>query len=205
MDRVIAEYIGKKILDDIRSGTQIQPEIYKKIVTTSVVDHMRENISQQDMIIITALCESKDETSQHLGLALISKFKDYPNVRILLEKLWGSPNLYFYSRQALQARLLDYPDLDTEIHQKLLLFTLENWDKWISEIVMWAGGPEVVLNYCEERLNNKKTPTSKRWLYVCCAASSSDAIGRRDLIESYSDDADPFMQKVVTEVRKRIS
>lgn len=204
MERIIAEYLADKLINDIRSGVILLPELCEAVTSVPLIDYLRSRIRVEDFDRIRALCDSENAASQNLGLALLRNIEHESEVRSFLENLWERPDLSFRTRIGLQFQLSNYVNLDPSMRKRFLAFTLDNWQPFLDNQVAWCSGPQGVINFCRQRLTDTRFPQSKKWLYMCVVAASDDSTSARSLLEGYQNDPDPFTREVVQEVLKRL-
>ncbi len=208
MEKVLLNYLGEKLIDDLRSGAQLPSELLGLANQVEIVDVLRKYVGIEDFRWIRSMCDSKEDGAQQLGLSLVRNIQNEKVVRSYLEEMWKNKDnrkLSFNTEIVLQSQLLWYSDLDLGFHKSIWDSLVKHWDEWISEVKSWTGGAENVLAYIESRVKDPRFPKSKHWYYICCAPASNDPIKVRELIEGYIRDPDPFMRGVANELMGRLS
>jgi hypothetical protein len=205
MNSIVSDYVAEKVLSDIRSGAPLSSALCDALTTFPLIDHLRSLIQIEDFAYVRVLCDSTDEAKQTLGLALLRNIESAAVVRQYLQELWKRDDLPFRTRIGLQFQLSNDPNLDPGVRQSFLTFTLSNWEKFLENQRNWCGTGEDVTAFCRQRLSDNKFPPSKRWLYLCVAAASSDTTAARQLIKEYENDSEPFTRKAVAQVLARLT
>lgn len=205
MEKIVAEYLAQKVIEDVRSGNLPAPELSKAVCHFPLIDLLRKHVTQSDWDNIYLLCESQNQDQRTLGRALLVNIMSFQKVRQYLEQSWQKTDLTFMDRIGLQFTLLNYKDLSTSFHEILLKFTMDNWNNWLKDATApWADGQNNVLDYCQKRLDDQSISKSKRWIYICGVAATDNIEAAKTLVESYLKSDDPFLAKVSNEVMSRI-
>lgn len=205
MEKVLLNYLGEKLIDDLRAGAQLSSGLLGLANQVEIVDVLRKSISNEDFRWIRSMCDSKEDGAQQLALSLVRSIQYQREVRLYLEEMWHRNDLTFITRIVLQSQLLQYEDLQADLRTQIFQSILNNWDEWITEVKNWTGGVHNVLDYIQIRLGDSRFPRSKWWYYLCCAPASNDPIKARELVERFAQDSDPFMKSVAEELLRRLN
>ena len=210
MDQAIIEYVTDKIANDVLNAPQnITPSVAKALYSSEELRRgMHGKITMAHFDRLRQLCESGDIAVQAFSIDLLSPIIGQPQVQAFLEGHWKTMNLGVDAQRGVQFRLSDCADLSKNLHQELRDWNFQNWDMWLAGVSRFAGGPDAVLNFFKQRLEEcgegRRYPASKRWIYVCCAASSSQGQEARAYIEEFTNDADPFVAETARMVLERL-
>ncbi len=205
MEQIIAEYIAKKMIIDIREGYLPSPELSEAVRRFPLMDFMRDLVQSGDFLNIRRLLDAPHEEIRALGFGLLNNILNLKKVRDYLEEKWKSCDMTFRDRNAIVFTLTNCEDLSPAFHKQFSEFIFENWERWLTKVAArYAGGLQRVLDYCRVRLQDKIFPDSKKWVYLCVAAASNDSLEAQNLIGGYADAPAPFVRKIACEVLRRL-
>jgi NADPH-dependent ferric siderophore reductase len=205
MKTVLAEYLSRKIIEDIRSGKTLSPEICESVCHFPLIDFLRRLVQPDDWNHIKLLLEANHVDIRTLGRALLNRILNVNGVREYLVRAWRSSGQTIRDKIGLQFTLLNYEDLDPQVQKELSEFVFENWNEWLSEgTTRWAAGEQNVLDFVRKRLSDEKTTPTKRWVYICGAAASPDKNEVIRIIEEYVNNSDAFLSEIARRVLEKV-
>jgi len=224
MTQALVEYLGSKLMDDIRSGQTQSIEYFANKLIDDIrsdnilpadlcraaavfpnpIDSIRKLVKPSDWPHLRLVCDSTIDQVAFLGISLLNKIQDLPDVRKYLEEAWRRPNSPYETRLAVQWTLLNYADLDSALHEQLFEFTRTNWERWLESAEAYVGGRPAIIAYCKQRLNDSSFPRSKDWAYLCVAAASDNVNQARQLIEERRNTDGVFLKTVAEYVLARL-
>lgn len=198
MDKIVQEYLADKIMEDLRNN-KLKPfegELATAAIKDKILDNMVGMINEKDKTWILGLIQQTDQRLRWIGILLTrSKYmKDDDEIRDALIRMWDESDQYFVKR-GLIARLLDY-DIPLDIHRKLFDYIKANWDRYVTDLVVFMGGIDNILGSCKKRI--KIFPLSKAWAYLVVSSASKDRSNLISLLEKYVNSKESINSEVAT-------
>ena len=199
IDEVLLRYLAEKIMEDLRSGNQLDEGICDALIRYPEIDYLRKAVRSDDTDCIISLCRSQKKGQRPLGFALLQPIVGNEKAQEFLKQLWDDANDYDTKRQLLW-RLLDNPGLSIDIHKAIYSFVNDHWARFVADSKKWVKSD--ILRYVQDRLSDKSFPESKAWLYLCLASTSSNTDGIDALLNRYQDSDASIVAMVVKDLRE---
>lgn len=203
MAQTVSEDVAAVVVKSLRAGQVPSGDLCRILKTYPLLDDIRSKIRSEDWPVVRRLCESGNEDVCRFGLSLTGELSDR-EVRSYLGQMWERDDLPHGTRYELMSKLCDFPELPQEMHAKLFAFIRNDWSGWITAVEQWIGNRSGVLEYCRSRVENPRVPESKTWIYLCCTPASDDEKAALEWVTSYEEEGDPFIERVVAEVSRRL-
>lgn len=193
----VLDYLAAKVIDDIRKGAILSTDLIKVLCTVPIIDYLRREVEEKDIDYLMKYLQSEDNILVQFALALFQKNKDIPEVKEKLFLLWAESKT-FDEKMNVMFRILDYPNVSIEIHTSIFDFIINNWDRWISECIIWQAENDKnkILDSIKIRLKDNRFPASKSWVYLLMATASPDKNELRNLINEYVGTNIPNIDKI---------
>jgi hypothetical protein len=190
----------EQIVAEIREGKLPPARQCEELCNKPLIDQLRKLIIPDDWAHIRKLCDSDDEYQREFGIALVKNIlKSVPEIKQYLIDFWYREGLKFRDQIALQFTLLNYEDLDPNLHKSLFNFILDDTQRWTEKVLAWEGvGQQGLIDYAHMRLT--MPPKRKHWIYLCCLAVSYDKENAWTLISRYLQDEDPLVKEMAQAV-----
>ncbi|MBK5275595.1 MAG: hypothetical protein JJE30_11155 [Desulfuromonadales bacterium] len=166
-------------------------QVWKK---TPFVNDLCAAVQESDMPALFSLMEKADWMVANLATSLLRKFKDDPKVRRQYVDVWCNWGRPLEVRLCVMYPLLDYPDLERELHGEFFATIMQNTDRFKAFALTYFATPNDVLPTAIDRI--KTATPSKLWIYLCNALASPDVAGARAFIESNTGNSDQFVARV---------
>ena len=198
MESVLLKYIAKKVIEDIRNGRDLDEDLCDALCAYPEMDYLREVVRPDDADFIIDLWKSGKEPVRSLTFGLLHPLGNNEKVKEFLENLWEESTDYTI-RMKLLWPLLDNPYLDVEFHRSIYSFVDDNYKQFIADIIKFAKGD--VITYAKDRLEDKRFPESKAWIYLIIAASVEENID--SLLSQYENSDASIVAEVVKDLRKK--
>lgn len=211
MDQVLVEYVAEAVARDLlhRPG-HITPDLARAIYGSEELRRATQGrVAFEHFEALKQLYASGDPALEAFSIDLLLPLTGRAEVQSFLEQRWQSINLGVDAQRGIQFRLADSKDLTASLRDELRAWTFANWRVWLAGVARFAGGEHAALSFFQGRLNERgdgrRFPDSKRWIYVCCAASSNEKEAARNWIQSFIGDTDPFVAETARMVRGRLA
>ncbi|MDR3666072.1 MAG: hypothetical protein P4L35_04425 [Ignavibacteriaceae bacterium] len=197
MNNSTADYSAENILMKIRNQNLLEKELVLQLNGRPYIDDLREMISVDDIKYLQIYIESPDNVYKQFALALLQNISSEPLVKDLFFKLWKEAKTYD-EKMNVMFRILDYEDLNQEIHENIYQFALQYWDQWINDCIKWQSknNPDLVIANMTERLNDPRFPYSKKWIYLLIATASRDFDRVLELLDKYAGTNKTLVEKI---------
>jgi hypothetical protein len=200
--RALAEYVASKIMEDLRSGKTISPELVPDIHKRPFIDELRKQVQLDDKRFIFELISSTHQNIVIFGIGLMMPIRNDPDVKKFLFDLWGSTdNTQLKSR--LTHRLMDY-ELAMNQHEDIRRFVKENWKLWLAQVKKYYDGPEDYLDKLKQALGDKGFPKTKLWMRLYQSMVHEDKKAVRQFLEGYTQSDAPLAAEVASELIRNI-
>ena len=193
----LIKYVCSNIIKDIRSGLLIDSELIKQITNKEYMKYLRENIKDDDYQQLKKYLNSGDYNHKKFTFAILQKIKDVPEVKELVFNFWKKSVVY-EDKWVVMFNLLDYQDLDEQLHINVFEFIKSNLERWLSDTCnfMTGGEDNKILQAVVERINDSDYPPTKDWVYLLISFSSPDKTSVLNLINKYQNERYPMNRKV---------
>lgn len=199
MEKVITDYLFEKIKSDFKSNNVLSDELCKTIDKYPIIDYLRERVIKEDVSWLMEVAKNNMGKKGDVAISLLKKHINEPLVKDFLYKEWEMTEV-FDRKYSIMWRILDFEDLELNMHEKIYEYLKNNKEVFITEKAEWFGGYDNVLNVCQKRLSDKKFPKTKNWVYLFSLIASPDKEGVKKIIKKYSDSKDEFTSKVASEL-----
>lgn len=197
----IGIYAAQALLEKLRKKALVESDVINTFNHLPWIDFVRNEVVENDKKwIMNNIADSNIEI-KCFSIFLMSKLKGNPEKEKYLIELWNK-NKNFETRLAIAPRLLDFNDLEVEIHENIYRWIRDNWNRWTRYAAAWYGGPSRVLDGVQARLEDPRLPSSKAWHYLCIATKSNDREAACELIAKWTKTGTPFVRKVAKELLK---
>ena len=191
------------IFNTLFSEKEFDTNILYFILKRPYIDLMRERINISDLSKLKELIYSFNPLKRELGLALLQKIKDHPAIKTFLLSLWFESESYD-QKMDVMFRILDYQDLSDEIHKDIYEFIQINWDRWITDCIKWHANNNAsnILSAVKKRLEDKRFPISKAWIYLLMSTASPYKKETSQLIEKFVNKKIPNYERIIERINK---
>lgn len=204
MSQTVSQDVAAVVVECLRAGQVPSGDLCRVLKTYPLLDDIRARIRSGDWPVVRRLIESRNKDVCRFGLSLAGEFSDRSEVSNYLTEIWERDDLPRDVRYELLSKLSDLPGLSQELQEELFAFIQDNWDGWTAAVEKWIGDRSGVLEYCKSRVENPRFPESKTWVYLCCTPASDDETAALEWVTSYEEDGDPFIERVASEVSRRL-
>lgn len=198
MNPIILRYVAKKVMEDIRNRRDLDKDLCDALCAYPEMDYLREVVRPYDADYIIDLWKFGKEPDRSLTFGLLHPLGKNGKVKEFLKNLWGKSTDYTI-RIKLLWPLLDNPYLNVEFHRSIYSFVRDNYNQFIADIIKFAKGD--VIAYAKDRLEDKRFPESKAWIYLIIAASVEENID--SLLNQYENSDASIVAEVVKDLREK--
>lgn len=200
--RELAVYVASRIMDDLRSGKAISPELVPDIHKRPFIDELRKQVRLNDKRFIFELIKSPNQNIVIFGIGLMMPIKNDPDVRTFLFDVWGSTD-DMQLKSKLTHRLMDY-ELTMDQHEDIRRFVKENWDLWLAQVKEYYDGSENYLDKLKQALRDKGFPKTKLWMRLYQSMVHEDKKAVLQFLEGYTQSDAPLASEVANELTRNI-
>ena len=198
MNSIVLRYVAKKVIEDIRNGRNLDKDLCDALCAYPEMDYLREVVHPDDADYIIDLWKSGKEPVRSLVFGLLHPLGENKKVKEFLKNLWEETTDYKI-KLLLLWRLLDNSYLDVEFHRSIYSFVQDNYKEFIDEVIKFAKGD--VITYAKDRLEDKRFPESKAWIYLIIAASVEENID--SLLNQYENSKASIVAEVVKHLKEK--
>jgi hypothetical protein len=203
-DKILA-YIAEKVIDDLRNKGKFEDDSLAMDLTAfPFCDPIRSRVTNKDIHILFKLFLSGQKGNQTMALSLLRSQEHQGVIKRFIVEQWEKSREDFEIRYHLMWRLLDFEDLDIDMHNNIYNFVIDNWERWQKRDVIWFKGEECVLDVCLKRLSDDKFPPTKAWAYLCASMAAPEKDQVRELMESYKDSNVSIVGSVARDMLARL-
>lgn len=212
MEKVIADYLAKKILEDLRNGIAIDSALAAVIVNKmDLVEKIRSMIDSNDFQILKKLIDMPDFNLVRLGIILLQPLqgKNSQIQQLLLDKwnstAWASPQAEFNVKLELMFRLLDDPNLELKVQESIYDYVLRNHKEWLTaalEYFPFEGDYDKLKELIENKLKDQRFPPTKSWLYLLILNAHPDKSKIKGILSKYATSMHPMVKRVADDLLK---
>lgn len=197
MDEKMAKYICEKIIQDIRNGILLEPEILKYVTNKQYLLYLRGLFVDDDYKYILKYIESNEYAHKRFAFTLLQQIKNNTKVKETVFNYWKNATTY-KDKRLVMFNLLDYEDLEFSTHVQIFDFVKSNLDIWLSDTCafMTNGNIDAILDAVRERISEHKYPPTKHWIYLLIAFSSPSKSSVLDLINEHQSYKYPMNLRV---------
>lgn len=185
---------------------RLNGELAKKLNSYPCSDVLRKEVNETHMSALIELASnSTDEDVLGLAYTLLCELNQLPTVRTFFFAGWLN-HTDFITRNSAIWRLLDYRDLDFELHMEFYDFVKTNWDAFISKQKNYFYGSKNVISGVQSRLKkheNRELSQEKAWAYLCASFASDDWPAVTELLQAYRDSPNPVVSNIVRDLLDR--
>jgi len=203
MNDIILDYLAKKVWEDLRSAQTLDVDLAAELNIQPIIDKLRKHVVPKDEPLLRRLIDSGDPVLFYFGISLLRTLGNQPHVRALFVSLWEKHPGYEF-RMPLMWRLLDYEDLELEVHEELYEFVRKNWDEWSDFCLNWyvQGNLDKLAATLEKRIG--EFTSSKAWTRIIMAEFIPDHAAARRLVAPYVEAVHPVVRKVANEMMEKV-
>ena len=203
-DDSIVRYVAEKALEDVRASRALPSALAHALHRQPYIEVLREKVVDEDIPhLLKGVRQDTDQDMRVLCLSLLKDKEAHEEVQDCFRELWKA-NSEYELRRTLMWRVLDDPSLHIDIHRECYQFVMENWERWITDLTRWHGGPANVVGSVRQRLTDASTPRTKDWAYLCVLAGSDDAAQAKEIIRKYTSSEQSVVGDVARDMLKRL-
>ncbi len=161
------------VLAEIRAGLFPDGNRAAMLDRLPFIDLLRDRTQLSDVPLLIAAMRESDERSAGLAVSILRRYGNDQNVRDAFDERWSveeSP----YLKNRLMWRLLDREHIDARLLDGFEKFISDNWGAFADFNRSFFGTSDVALGRLLLRLIDISFPTSKKWIYLCCAPTVID-------------------------------
>jgi len=178
-EQPMLEYLAQKVVDDLRAGVALDEALGVELTQYPQIDYLRQQVATQDVEMLLRTANSTNQGMRALAHALMPRLQQDERIREYLLWQWrDTPREDYAQCRRLMWLLLNYDDLDTDIHREIYDFICCHLEHWLEDVVIWCGGPAEVLPAVQARLADPLFPESKAWVYLMCGLAEEDPARR---------------------------
>lgn len=206
------EYNAKEVIEKIRRKEFISPATCREFFMQDKADSLRSLVRADDLdTILSFIYHAVHDDVFRLGMHLLQGILMYSNdssvklrIRGILEGLWISARSSVTRGTSVSFALLNIENISRNMHKTLFQFYLDTWDYQCESQVAWSGGAENIIDKVMQRLNDKRFPRTKRWIYILALGASNNPQKVLDLLSNLQHDQDELDQLAIAELNRRI-
>lgn len=199
------------VINKIRRQEFVSPATCLHFFSQDNADSLRSLVKETDLeVILSFIYKTSHDDVFRLGIHLLQGIQMYSSdeivrarVRGILEGLWDSSRNSVTRGTSVCFALLNIDDIPPELHNSLLQFYLDTWDYQCENQLNWSGGADHVIEKVKQRLNDKRFPRSKKWIYILALGASNNPKAVAETLKNVQDDAYPIIQRACDEVKRR--
>lgn len=192
------------VLDRLRTGGTPERATLLFFDRLPWIDHLRQQVRPEDEPWLRELLSKPGLGAlpelRLLAVSLLGGISERDTLEELLLQIWEHGSEDYDLRFQVAPRLLDISELPEEMHRRIYCWVSDHWDRWLSDAQRWYGGPAFVLEGVRTRLEDRRFPLSKAWLYLCIAAAAESRDEARALWTEYSVHCMPFVAAVARDL-----
>jgi len=169
------DYLATKIVSDLRNS--VLPEYMAKEIMidssgTRLISLIQELLVDSDIEWLTSNLRSLPSECYIWKLSVVTagKFMKSGIIFRTIKSLWEE-RTDFEARQELKWRMLD---ISKEYNAYAWHSIITHWTQWVSEALRYSGGAEHTIGSVIKKLNDKKYPDHKKWIYLAWLPVAAD-------------------------------
>lgn len=206
------EDYAKEVIEKIRKKEFLSPATCRAFFMQDKADSLRSLVRANDLdTILSFIYNAVHDDVFRLGMHLLQGILVYSNdssvklrIRGILEGLWVSARSSVTRGTSVTFALLNIEDISRDMHKTLFQFYLDTWDYQCDNQVAWSGGADNIIDRVMQRLNDKRYPKTKRWIYILAAGASNNPQKALELLSNLQQDQDELDQLAIAELNRRI-
>ena len=203
-DASTIRFVAVAILNEMRRGTVPIGGVAADLVALPLIDELRQCTEDDDLRWILPGTRDSPTDEAALHVSLLKRFAATPDVQHHLRSMFDTPNTSESLRTHIMWRLLDDPDLPLEWHEKLFTFVLKEWSTFHAiQLRFFGADGDVILPYVLGRIGDTRSPTSKKWAYLCCLPEAVDSRSAQAVLQLSRTASDPFLTRVADTLLRR--
>lgn len=203
MNKDLLEFISTNIMKGVSTETLFSDEVAVVLHKHPHIDQLRSLIKPEDFDSIKSICLTGGVEAKRFGFSLFRNIADDKRVKPFLIEQWGvvADNEI---KRSMMWRLLDYPELEMEVHLSIYQYVRSNWDSWIAGVIRNYHGEEKYFQNILDRLNDSRFPASKSWAYLCGIMTYHDTQAIKSVLDQYEDSQASIVAQVVKDLKGMI-
>lgn len=201
MESKMFDYLANKVLQDLRSGHSLNDDLAKELNLPPAIDSLRPKIKKEDRDMLIALGKSRKRGARGLALALLKTLGKDKKVKDFFREFWKKTRDY-NTKHDVMWRLLDYGQLEVELHREIFEFVIRDFDRWVTKAGAWPKGDSNVIPFVKDRLANPHYPKTKAWVYLCLSFASNNKREVGQLLDKYISSGEPIVRELASRLKK---
>lgn len=171
-----------EFLRQLRLGKGVSEGIQTRVAKFPTIDLVRSKLKKLDLSEIMKVAGTEPAASGGVAFALLTPFAEYDLVSEYLIMQWINATS-FLRRDNILWPLLEIQSLPDQYHKEGFAFINGHLDEFVENCLPWWGTRHRLLDTVRKRMDYKKTPKTKHWIYLCVAMGSDNHDGLLHLLE----------------------
>ena len=199
MNNNIKKYLALKVIADFRNAQTIEEDLCRQLNTFEYIDYIRTEVKPEDACWIQEQLAKAEGAVFEFAINLTWQLLPNTNIETALINHWvegrKSINIVY--------ALLNIEGLDIKFHKEIFEEIKTNWDFYVSQETLYAGGADMSLDVARKRLAQGNLKPSKEWIYWFTAACSNDGNKVQEFLKSI-DPSHPDLSTEMNDFRKEV-
>ena len=172
-ENIINAYLAKKVIGDIIYGNCTEAdEFYVLLNTNTTVKFLRKELTNDkysnSLKQLANIISSEDTrfVVKELCISMCKEVISDSDIKDALFRLYDSKRISY----SLIYTLLEYSNLDIDIHRYCFCYIKDNWSSFMNESKHSKNAIDII----EQRIERTSVPITKHWIYWCTILHSND-------------------------------